>query len=102
MDINIKKINNKIYLLKLVTQTVNSIKTFSQLTNNISFMKNYKEKLAKRLIDSCDYNIENKLLNSFNFNSNMDLYLEMKLMIDDIYQSSQLDQFVQNNTKCSI
>jgi hypothetical protein len=65
-------------------------------------MEKYKEKLVERLINNYDYNIENKLLNSFNFNSNMDQYVEMKLMIDDIFQSRELDKFIQTNTKINL
>jgi hypothetical protein len=89
-------------VLNIITQTVNCIKTFSQLTNNLDFMEKYKEKLVERLINNYDYNIENKLLNSFNFNSNMDQYVEMKLMIDDIFQSRELDKFIQTNTKINL
>jgi len=106
IDQNIRKFKNEYKnmanikeLEQLISNTVNTVRTFSQLENNINFIVNYKNKLQQRLIDNCDFKIESKLLNSIPFNSNKDIYMMMKLNIDDIAHSETIDTIVRNNVK---
>ena len=86
-------------LEQIISSTVNTVKTFSQLDNNIDFIINYRDRLQQRLLDNCNFKIENKLLNSIPFNCDKDIYLTMKLIIDDIIQSETIDTIVKNNVQ---
>lgn len=73
-----------------IKQTVETIKIFSQ-QNNLNFLNSYKEKMIKRLLENYNIEIENKLLNSLVYNTNKELYIHMKLLVDDYYQSKIID-----------
>ena len=98
---NIKNFKNNNFekneIEKMVSNSVNCIKIFSDIKDNVSFMVLYKKYLKERLLNNFDNDIENILINSFSNKSNIDLFIQMKLMINDIYQSNQINKVFENN-----
>ena len=103
IDLNIRSFfSQKDNLEKIVNNSVNSIKIFSDMKDNINFMLAYRDYLKNRLMNNYNYDIESTLLNSFSINSNVDIFLQMKLLLNDIYNSQQIDNCIKNNKNLKI
>ncbi len=94
------KKDNQEEVSKLVSDTVEYIKIFTKLKKH-DFISKYINKLKYRLLDGCNYIIENKLIGSFyNYDQSNHKDLDIiraKLMLDDFSKSDKLNGFIKDN-----
>lgn len=101
IDFNIRNFKNenleKSNIESFVSNSINCIKIFSDTNDNYNFMILYKTYLKQRLLNKFDNEIENILLNSFSNKSSIDIFIQMKLMINDMINSQQITKLFKNN-----